>query len=164
MDQADRTVLIEIGDSHFAWLMGDAPAPSSDLVRPPGGVDTPEMLRVIRRMTRRLRAAGCRGSWLIVFGGEVVGLCGYKQAPAPDGAVEIGYGVARSRRRRGHATAAVAQMLSYARNDPGVTHVTAATAVANIASQRALERNGFVRCGTSSDPDDGDLILWKTNV
>ncbi len=55
-------------------------------------------------------------------------------------------------------------MLDYARSDPAVRAVTASTAVANIASQRALERNGFVPTGTGNDPDDGDLIFWRLEL
>ena len=94
---------------------------------PDGGVDTTETLRIVRGMTQRLHAAGCHGSWMIVSGNEVVGLCSYKQTPK-DGIVEIGYGVAPSRRKRGYATSAVAAILDFARNDPAVSAVTAATA------------------------------------
>ena len=75
--------------------------------------------------------------------------------------VEIGYGVAESRRKRGHATRAVAAMLDHARADPTCFgRRRCHDRVANLASQRALERNGFVRTGTSYDPDDGELVFW----
>lgn len=155
--------LLAVTDAHFRWMLGKQDAPSPGLTLPPGGVDGAETLQIVRRMTQRLRRAGSRGSWMIVSGDEVVGLCGYKQAPK-DGVVEIGYGVASSRRRLGHATSAVAAVLDYARGDPAVNAVTAATAVANIASQRALERNGFVQTGTDHDPDDGDMKLWRRDL
>jgi RimJ/RimL family protein N-acetyltransferase len=160
---ADRTLLVEISDAHFRWMLGRQAVPPDGLRLPPGGVDTPETLRIVRAMTRRLFEAGSRGSWMMAADGEVVGLCSYKQAPK-DGMVEIGYGVAASRRNRGHATRAVSAMLAFARQDAAVRHVTAGTAVANIASQRALERNGFVRTGTGHDPDDGDLVLWGLDL
>jgi RimJ/RimL family protein N-acetyltransferase len=162
--QASSTTLLEISDAHFLWLLGEGDPPAPGLTLPPGGVDETETLQIVRRMTRRLRRDGSRGSWLMLSGGEAVGLCGYKQAPAADGSVEIGYGVASSRRNRGHATRAVAAILDYARSDPAVRTVTAATAVGNQPSQRALERNGFVQTGTSNDPDDGEMILWKTDL
>lgn len=114
-------------------------------------------------MTRRLHAAGVTASWMIVCGDEVVGLCSYKQPPR-DGVAEIGYGVAVSCRGRGHATRAVAAVLDHARGDPAVNVVIAATAVANSASQRALERNGFRQTGTGKDPDDGDMIFWRRDL
>ena len=97
----------------------------------------------------------------MVADGELVGLCGYVRAPNTDGEVEIGYGVAASRRNLGHATRAVAAMLDVAAKDPKVKTVTAMTAVANIASHRTLERNGFIRVGTDFDPEDGELICWR---
>ena len=39
-----------------------------------------------------------------------------------------------------------------------------ATAIANIVSQRVLERNSFVRTGTTYDPDDGELIWWRRDL
>ena len=157
----EPTALVEVSDAHFLWLLGEAGAPTPGLTLPQG--DGTETLQIVRRMTKRLHRDGSRGSWMMVCGGEVVGLCSYKQAPR-NGNVEIGYGVAPSCRGRGHATRAVAAVLDRARADPAVNVVTASTAVANIASQRTLERNGFVRTGRSHDPDDGELILWRREI
>jgi len=156
----DPFALVEIADAHFLWMLGAGRAPTPGLDLPQGGIDEAETLDIVRRMTKHLHRAGCFGSWMMVARGEVVGLCGYKQPPK-DGVVEIGYGVAATRRCRGHATRAVAAVLDFAKADPTVKSVTAATAVANIASRRALERNGFVQTGTGNDPDDGDLIFWR---
>ena len=158
-----HTTLLEITDDDFAWMLGERPAPAARLALPEDGIDAPEILRIVRGMTRRLHAAGCRGSWMMVCGNEVVGLCSYKQPPK-DGVVEIGYGVAPAHRRRGHATRAVAAVLDYARGDRAVGCVTASTAVANVASQRALERNGFAQTGTGHDSEDGDLVFWSHDL
>lgn len=109
----------------------------------------------------RVRAKHETGVWMMTADGEVVGLCGYKRPADADGAVEIGYGVAASRRRCGHATRAVALMLDQARADPLVLSVVAETALDNIPSQRALEANGFMRVGERTDAEDGELILWR---
>lgn len=143
-------------------MLGEAVGPIG-MVLAPGGIDTPEILRLLRRMTGRVHAAGSRGSWMIVSGNEVVGLCSYKQAPK-NGQVEIGYGVAASRRRRGHATRAVAAMLDHAAADPQVQGVIATIAADNRASLRAVETNGFVQNGTVLDPDDGELLLWRRDL
>ena len=83
----------------------------------------------------------------------------------PNGEVEIGYGIAPGRRRRGHATRAVALVLDLAREDPAVRTVLADTVLDNVASQRALEKNGFRRAGTHADPSDGEpLIRWEIAV
>lgn len=155
--------LVPIEDAHFLWMLGKGPAPDASLALPPGGVDEPETLRIVRDLTRRLHASDSRASWMIVAGGEVVGLCSYK-LPPKDGVIEIGYGVAASRRNRGHARRAVAAVLEYARKDPLVSRVTAATTIANIASQRALARSGFEPTGTHDDPDDGKLVFWSHDL
>jgi RimJ/RimL family protein N-acetyltransferase len=143
-------------------MLGKAAAPEGFALAP-GGIDTPEILRLLRSMTERLHAAGSRGSWLMVSRREAVGLCSYKQPPR-DGVVEIGYGVAASRRRLGHATRAVAAMLEHAAQDREVRRVIATIAAANFASSRAVEANGFVQNGTVLDPDDGELLLWQKDL
>jgi RimJ/RimL family protein N-acetyltransferase len=160
----EPVTLVAALDEYFAWMLGDAAAPMDGLRLPPDGVDSPEMLRVLRAMSARLRDARCEGSWLIVAGDEVVGLCGYKLPPSEDGKVEIGYGIARGRRGNGYASHAVRAMLEQARNDASISVMSAATATANIVSQHVLERNGFVRTGTSYDPDDGELIWWRRDL
>ena len=159
----EPVTLVAARDEHFAWMLGET-APIDGLRLPTGGVDSPEMLRVLRAMTARLRDARCAGSWLIVASGEVVGLCGYKLPPSQDGKVEIGYGIARGRRGNGYASRAARAMLEQARHDASISIITAATATANIVSQHVLERNGFVRTGTSYDPDDGELIWWRRDL
>lgn len=162
--EAELGTLIEAVDAHYAWMLGEIPSPFPELRLPQDGVDSPGILRLLRTMTNRLANAGCRGSWLIVADHEVVGLCGYKQPPSAEGKVEIGYGIAMGRRDRGYASRAVEGMLDHARRDPAILAVTAATAVANIVSQRVLERNGFEQTGTSYDPDDGTLIWWQAKL
>jgi len=156
--------LVEALDSHFAWMLGETPSPVVGLRLPSNGVDTPEMLRLLRAMNVRLREAGCQGNWLILAGNEVVGLCGYKRPPLRDGRVEIGYGIAKGRRGLGYATRAVEALLQQARADSSLSAITAATSSANIVSQHVLKRNGFVRTGTSYDPDDGELIWWRCDL
>ncbi|HEY2883621.1 MAG TPA: GNAT family protein [Rhizomicrobium sp.] len=160
----EPVTLVAALDMHFAWMLGEMAAPTEGLRLPPDGVDSPDMLRILRAMNTRLRDAGCVGSWLIVAGNEVVGLCGYKLPPLPDGKVEIGYGVAKGRRGNGYASRAVRAMLEEARRDSSFSTLTAATAIANIVSQRVLERNSFVRTGTTYDPDDGELIWWRRDL
>ncbi len=65
-----------------------------------------------------------------------------------DGAVEIGYGIDEGYRRRGYATEAVAAAAAWALRQDGVTRVEAETDPDNAASQRVLEKCGFVPTGT----------------
>jgi RimJ/RimL family protein N-acetyltransferase len=95
---------------------------------------------------------------MIVSGDEVVGLCGYHDTPR-NGETEIGYSIAASRRRRGHATRALEAMVAEAVAE-GLTRLTAETSVANHASNRVLEKNGFMRTGTRVDLKDGEILTW----
>ena len=155
------THLVDAHDVDFAWMLDGPQAHSTRGWRlAPGGIDAPEVVGWVRRLTASVRAAHDRGSWLIVEGSEVVGHCGYKHAPDADGAVEIGYGVAASRQRRGHATRAVAALLAEAASDAKVRLVVAQTAMNNRASQAVLKRNGFVRAGEAWSEDDGAMLVW----
>ncbi len=92
--------------------------------------------------------------------GLLVGAGSYRNAPRA-GEVEIGYGVAASQAGRGLASAGTARMIEEAFGRPEVTAVTAETSVTNRASERVLEKNGFSRCGSRVDPEDGPLTCWR---
>lgn len=156
------TELLPATDDDFAWMLGGASTRA--LALPSGGVEDPAILKWLRRTGARVRARHDAGVWMMTADGEVVGLCGYKRPADAEGAVEIGYGVAASKRRCGHATRAVAMMVEEARGDPLVRSVMAETAVDNIPSQRALEANGFARVGERTDAEDGELILWRRDA
>lgn len=156
-------MLLEAEDKHFAWMLG-GPAPEGGLSLPAGGVDAPSVLEMVRRMAGAVRATYGSGCWMIVVDNEVVGLCSYKGPPDRDGVVEIGYGVAPSRRERGYATRAVAQLLKLAALDGAIWSVVAETMTENLASQRVLEGNGFVMEAKRIDPEDGEVILWRRDL
>lgn len=128
-------------EKHFAALI-DGKAPVSTLRIPPNGVDDPAILKLIRRGALDMLESGVQGSWMMVVEGEVVGLCGFKRTPSPEGSVEIGYGVAPERRRQGYAKKAVHLLTTKAR-DLGVRVVVAETQMNNVPSERVLERNRF---------------------
>jgi RimJ/RimL family protein N-acetyltransferase len=151
--------LIPSADEHFAWMLGERDAPAG-LTLPPGGVDSPRILRWLRR---GLPSLGPGRGWIVVVDGEVVGLGGYK-GPPKDGIAEIGYGVAAERRRLGYATRAVALIVEAARRDPQTQALVAETALANLPSQRVLETNGFERSGRSHDDEEGEMIVWRLEL
>ncbi len=64
-----------------------------------------------------------------------------------DGSVEIGYGISEEHRGQGCATEAVNAAVTWALEQPGVTRVEAETEPDNQASQRVLEKCGFVPSG-----------------
>ena len=67
----------------------------------------------------------------------------------PFRSANVGYWVAASERRRGHATAALADVCRFAFGEAGLHRLEAGTLVDNVPSQRVLERNGFTRIGIS---------------
>jgi RimJ/RimL family protein N-acetyltransferase len=82
-------------------------------------------------------------------GGVAVGGAGFKGPPHEE-SVEVGYGLAPSARGHGYAAEAVTALLSLAASH-GLATVLADTTGDNIASQRTLERAGFVLVGTDAD-------------
>ena len=75
--------------------------------------------------------------------GQVVGEGGWKGGPDDTGEAEIGYGLAAPSRGQGLGTELVAQLTAWVLDQPGVTHVVAMVLPGNVASRRAVERNGF---------------------
>jgi RimJ/RimL family protein N-acetyltransferase len=91
--------------------------------------------------------------------GEAVGMVGAKGGPDRAGTQEIGYGMNPDAQGRGYATEAVGALVADLLDR--VSAVTAFTAVPNVASQRVLEKLGFVRTGTAWTEEDGDLVSWS---
>ncbi len=156
-----QTTLLEATDADFEAMLSGAVRLPGGLALPPGGVEDPGVLAYLRGLSARLRGTAVGAVRLMIADGEVVGTCGFKAPPGPAGELEIGYGVAAARRRRGHATRAVAALVAQAAAVPGVRAVTAETNLDNLSSQRVLAANGFARAGTRHDPQDGELILWR---
>ena len=64
-----------------------------------------------------------------------------------NGSAELGYRIARAAAGRGLASAAVAEVRELAKTTYGLTTLRAKVRLANPASYRVLERNGFVATG-----------------
>ncbi len=149
---------LEASDRDFAALIaGQGPR---NLKLPDGNIERPEILAMLRDLANSIRPDFVPAGWLIVSEGEIVGLCSLVKPPA-GGTIFIGYGIAETRRRRGFASAGVSAVLAWARNDPRIDCVCAETAIDNLASQRVLERNGFVRTGRRDDAEDGEMVCWE---
>lgn len=73
---------------------------------------------------------------------SVVGSIGF--LPLSDGAVEVSYSVAPSRRGRGYATEALIALARNALQQPDISSVIAYTEVENTASQELLLTAGFL--------------------
>jgi ribosomal-protein-alanine N-acetyltransferase len=89
---------------------------------------------------------------VILDGGELVGRINLNDVVrGPFQSCHLGYWVAQSANGRGVATAAVAVIARVAFEEMGLHRIQAGTLVHNAASQKVLERNGFVRFGTAPE-------------
>jgi [ribosomal protein S5]-alanine N-acetyltransferase len=88
---------------------------------------------------------------------RLVGWGGFK-GPPRDGVVELGYEIAESCRRRGHATAAVRAMVAEAFAAQDVTMVIAHTLPQRNPSNQLLERLGFKFDGELRQDDE---MTWR---
>lgn len=81
---------------------------------------------------------------------QAIGGIGWHGPPSA-GSVEIGYDLCESARGNGYATEALRSAARWALDQPGVDVVLARTEEENVASQRVMERAGFVRIETDED-------------
>ena len=91
--------------------------------------------------------------------GHVIGACGFKGPPTPDGIVEIAYGISDEHQGKGYATEAADALVRYAIQSGEVRLVIAHTVPDNYASQRVLVKCGFEFVGEVMEPDDG--LVWR---
>lgn len=153
--------LMAMADVHFAWLLGEAPAPDDVPLLPAGGIAPSAVLSLVRGLTASVGSiVDGDAAWLMVVDGQVVGLISLTKAQNPS-RPEIGYGVATDCQRRGHATAAVAALAALLCDR--FQGLVAETAVDNSPSQAALARNGFTVVGERTDPEDGPVLCWSIN-
>lgn len=113
-----------------------------------------EMIETMEKLPGREEWAA---DWVIELpDGSDVGGVGFKGVPDSTGSVDLGYGIKAEYRRNGYATEAVALILAWAFEQPGVKRVTAQTDPENMISQKVLAKNGFVRDG---DGDEGPMFV-----
>lgn len=122
-----------------------------------------EMIRFIEKQTDDILTAayremlqGCldhpdQWDWYAIWfierkNGAHVGELSFKGLRA-DGSVEIGYGISEENQGNGCASEAVEAAAAWALRQPGVCRVEAETEPENKASQRVLEKSGFVPSG-----------------
>ena len=100
-------------------------------------------------------------TWAItLLDGTVIGAIGYGPScncglPAQPDEPLVGYWIGRDYWNRGYCTAALAQMVTLAREDHNVRSLISAHFLDNPASGRVMEHCGFVATGeTATLPDD----------
>jgi ribosomal-protein-alanine N-acetyltransferase len=90
---------------------------------------------------------------------RAVGQLGATGDVEPNGEIEIGYGFGVT--GQGFATEAVEALVTNLLSSGSIVAITATTAIDNVDSHRVLTKNGFRQTGTSSNEEDGDLLVWR---
>ena len=157
------TRLHPMTDTDFAWLLGETLAHPANLTHPEPNLAPPEVLTMLRGITAAIAAADDRPvAWLVSESGIAVAMISFTKR-GPDGRYELGYGVAPGHQGQSVMTRALAVLLPLLAAQ-GHHGLTVETSVDNPASQRVLEKNGFVKTGTRDDPEDGALITWAIEL
>jgi len=135
-----------------------------------GGVDLadqwthfPEALYWMRDYAREHDTDMGWWNYLIVHRHDVrlIGTCGFKGAPGPDGTVEVGYEIAASYQRRGLGGESAQKLVEYAFTFESVRAVTANTLAEENASCAILRKLGFQFMGEQIDIEDGRVWEWR---
>jgi len=132
---------------------------------PHGALPPPHVVaRALSQFDAGTPALWCMPYLMVATGRRaIVGGCGFKGPPI-DGRVEIGYSVESSERRRGAATAAVAQLLTLAAGTGVVHQVVAHVAPDNTASSNTVARLGFLKGDAIVDADGECVVRWVYRV
>jgi ribosomal-protein-alanine N-acetyltransferase len=111
----------------------------------------PDDFYTAKGQRRRLEeAAGANEGWrfAILDGDEIAGRINLTDViRGPLQVANVGYFIDQRRNGRGLASAAVADVVEFGFGEAGLHRIEAGTLPDNLASQRVLEKNGFVRFG-----------------
>ena len=92
---------------------------------------------------------------------KLIGSCGYKGRPTPDGMVEIGYEVCPEYRQKGLGTEIANGLLTHAFKDEHIKIVVAHTLPMENASTNILRKLSFNKVSEIEDPEDGLIWRWE---
>lgn len=91
----------------------------------------------------------------IIHKGAIIGAIGSKGKPDQNRSIEVGYGISTKYYNRGFTTEALKFFADHFFKNYGVKTIIAKTERLNIASQKVLRKNGFIKI------EDGDLQKWE---
>ena len=97
-------------------------------------------------------------------GDELVGICGFKDFPTDDGAVEIAYFTSPDNEGRGCASGMARELVALASASNEANCVIAHTLKEENASTKILKRLSFEFKGEVIDPEDGSVWRWTKQV
>jgi [ribosomal protein S5]-alanine N-acetyltransferase len=106
--------------------------------------------------------------YAVVLEGKMIGHAGYHGPPGhnsvknPD-AVEFGYTIEASYRRRGFATEAVRRLM-HESEERGITHYVLAVSPDNEPSLAVVRKLGFVQTGEAMDEEDGLELVFERDA
>lgn len=102
-------------------------------------------------------------AYLVVLQSEfkLIGTCGYKGPPTPEGAVEIGYEIADRYQGRGLATEVARALVGHAFKHESIRTVEAHTLPEENASVAVLRKLGFSFVEEVYDLEDGAVWKWR---
>jgi len=101
--------------------------------------------------------------WTIISkpGNKMVADLCFVGEPDEAGQVEIGYGTYEGSRKMGYMTEAVGAMIKWAKEQPKIRSIFAATEKTNDASFSVLEKNNFIKIGETETMLNWKLVLVK---
>jgi len=140
-------------------------------VRIPAGWPDDNDVAFLRLRLGQLRGDPARDEWpvhALVVGRELVGHAGYHGPPGANAlgaadAVEVGYTVFEPHRGRGHATAAVRELVARAR-ERGAARVLASIAPDNAPSLAVVSKLGFRHVDEVGDEEDGRELVFELRI
>jgi RimJ/RimL family protein N-acetyltransferase len=107
-------------------------------------------------------------NWEIVLQDQQlsIGGIGFGGSPDNDGQVSIGYALDKAFWGNGYASEAVKAMIGWAKEDLLVKKILAETPLDNIASQRVLEKNSFLKVGqgTAQHTELLEVFSWELSL
>lgn len=102
--------------------------------------------------------------YLAQLNGEIAGSCGFKSNPTPEGTVEIAFETFELYRRRSIATDMCRSLIEIVARQTLSVVLIARTVPENWASERVLEKCGFIKSRQVLDYDEEQVNEWKLQL